>query len=441
MTPLADYSRKEKTNRFFLIILILPVMVAAVLAAYHIFDLSHHRKLLKKDFSEVNNIQYGLLSVDNWRDNITDIVTEQIDNFEFSKPQTDSLKLEINKILNALIDQAERQINEKQKSVGGKIKKFAIKTFFDIDNFRERVPEYSATIIKEIEKPRSKENLKFLAKDKLKDFAEETHDSIVERSELNRILSEYHATNLQDFNTKISKQTDAIQDETYNYTFFLLGIMVLFLLIWRLLRNRTVMYIPLFTFSIILALIVLTVGLSSPMIEIDARIKQISFVLVGKPIQFFDQVIFYQSKSILDVVSILIMTKKPDSMLVGVLLLIFSVLFPITKLISTKIYLLGRDKWKENKVVQFFAFKSGKWSMADVMVVAIFMAYIGFKGILDTQLGNADLSGEHVAGIATNKTSLQPGFILFIGFVLFSLVLSVILKRITKIYSGKKTKV
>lgn len=33
--------------------------------------------------------------------------------------------------------------------------------------------------------------------------------------------------------------------------------------------------------------------------------------------------------------------------------------------------------------------------------------------------------------IATNQTSLQPGFILFIVFVLFSLVLSVILKKIT----------
>ena len=32
---------------------------------------------------------------------------------------------------------------------------------------------------------------------------------------------------------------------------------------------------------------------------------------------------------------------------------------------------------KKNKLIQFFAFKSGKWSMADVMVVAIFMAYIG----------------------------------------------------------------
>jgi uncharacterized paraquat-inducible protein A len=31
-------------------------------------------------------------------------------------------------------------------------------------------------------------------------------------------------------------------------------------------------------------------------------------------------------------------------------------------------------------------FKTGKWSMADVIVVAIFMAYIGFSGIVGEQL-------------------------------------------------------
>ena len=70
--------------------------------------------------------------------------------------------------------------------------------------------------------------------------------------------------------------------------------------------------------------------------------------------------------------------------------------------------------------------------MADVMVVAIFMAYIGFKGILDGEFAkmNVDMNNEFIASIATNKTALQPGFILFISFVLFGLILSSILKRI-----------
>lgn len=69
--------------------------------------------------------------------------------------------------------------------------------------------------------------------------------------------------------------------------------------------------------------------------------------------------------------------------------------------------------------------------MADVYVIAVFMAYIGFQGILDNQLSNLNMETESLVSISTNKTSLQPGFIIFIAFVLFSLILSTILKKIT----------
>src|SRR5213079_2313861 len=126
----------------------------------------------------------------------------------------------------------------------------------------------------------------------------------------------------------------------------------------------------------------------------------------------------------------LLKTKKPDSEFVGVLILAFSVFFPITKLISTEVYLLGNEKIRKNKFINFFAFRSGKWSFADVTVVAIFMAYVGFKGILDNQLAHVNRNTETLTAVTTNYTALQPGFILFLGFVLFGLVLSEILKRI-----------
>jgi hypothetical protein len=208
---------------------------------------------------------------------------------------------------------------------------------------------------------------------------------------------------------------------------------------WWALKNQVALHTPLFIISILLALIVLFVGLTSPMIEIDARIKEMSFLLIGERISFSDQVIFFQSKSIVDVVRVLLETGQFDSAFVGVLILIFSIVFPIGKLLATKLYLLGSEKWRNSKVIQFFAFKSGKWSMADVNVVAIFMAYIGFKGILDSQLSNLNMKTESLASISTNETSLQPGFILFVAFVLFGLILSVILQRIT-IHVAEKQK-
>ena len=167
------------------------------------------------------------------------------------------------------------------------------------------------------------------------------------------------------------------------------------------------------------------------MIEVDARINELNFVLLGQKINFTDQVLFFQSKSILDVVMILISGSAIDSILVGVLILVFSILFPVMKLSSTGIHLLGKKKLAENGIIKYFAFQSGKWSMADVIVIAILMAYIGLNGLLETQLKSLKISADSLTLISTHNTALQPGYIIFIAFVLFGLVLSTILKFIS----------
>jgi len=167
------------------------------------------------------------------------------------------------------------------------------------------------------------------------------------------------------------------------------------------------------------------------MIEVDARIKTLNFTLLGEKVVFENQVLFFQSKSILDVVKVLVSQPKADSVLVGILILVFSIVFPCSKLIATGIHLLSKRKIAENKFIKYFAFKSGKWSMADVMVIAILMTYIGLNGILESQLSNLNIHNNFLTTITTNNTALQPGYIIFVGFVLYGLVLSTILKYIT----------
>jgi hypothetical protein len=167
------------------------------------------------------------------------------------------------------------------------------------------------------------------------------------------------------------------------------------------------------------------------MIQVDARIQSIDFHLLGRDVSFKNQVLYFQSKSIVDVVEILVHTGKIDSMLVGVLILVFSILFPVAKLVSTGIYMLDKSKWAKNKWIHFFAFDSSKWSMADVLVIAILMTYIGFNGIVNNSLTDLDLDNGTITSIATNNTAIQPGYIIFIGFVIYSFILSSILKNIT----------
>ena len=407
------------------------LLLIAGWSSFQVYTHSTKRAEIKHDYSEVNSIAYGLLSVNIWRDHLTTIALNRISDFEFTPEQEEVLKLQVGGLLNASIDKADSLVNLKQKSIKGKLKKFVVKSLVNEDAIRKMVPVYSETIVKEMLKAENKEALKDLVRSKIGEYSDMTHANSPEALLVDSIYVKYQAADLADFNQKTAKHLHGLQATTYFYTYILLAIILAFLLLWLLLRNQKAVQKPLFLISVLLALVILAAGVTAPMIEIDARFQKVNFLLIGEKIEFNDQVIFFQSKSIMDVVKILLDTRKVDSVLVGILILVFSVVFPVAKLLSTQIYLAGNERVRKYKLLRFFAFKSGKWSMADVYVIAVFMAYIGFQGILDNQLAVLNVETESLVSISTNNTSLQPGYILFIAFVLFSLLLSLILKKIT----------
>jgi hypothetical protein len=178
--------------------------------------------------------------------------------------------------------------------------------------------------------------------------------------------------------------------------------------------------------------VLLWAGLRNPMIDIDARIVRLSFQLTGEPIEFSNQVLFFQSKSITDVVRLLLETRKPGMVTVGLMVLAFSVIFPVAKLCASALYCYRVRGLQENAFVKFFALKSGKWSMADVLVVALFMAYIGFDGVISTQLNQLRQAAAGMDVLTTNNTTLQAGFFLFLGFCIAGLLLGQALERSSK---------
>lgn len=408
-------------------------------SSFLVFKYSSEAAGIKEDYSELNSITHGILSVNIWRDHLTNLLLNRIDDFEFTPEQEDTLVLQVENILTAGINKGDSLMNLKQKTLKGKLRKFAVRTLVSEDKIRALIPMFAQTIVDEIQKPENKEALKYVIKSKLQEYSDLTHaDSEIAVLKLRALFDKYNVDDLEAFNRKTSENLRELEDQTYFYTYLLLGIIGVFLLLWWLIRNEKPLHSPLFIISVLLSLVVLFAGLTAPMIEIDARFQQVNFVLIGEKILFNDQVIFFQSKSILQVIDILFDTGKVDSYFVGILILAFSIVFPVAKLISTQIYLAGNEKLRNNRILTFFAFKSGKWSMADVFVIAIFMAYIGFQGILDNQLSNLDIETESLMSISTNKTSLQPGFIIFIGFVLFSLILSSILKKMTVVKTEHK---
>jgi len=167
------------------------------------------------------------------------------------------------------------------------------------------------------------------------------------------------------------------------------------------------------------------------MIDLEAKIDLLSLKVMGEDVIFQNNIIFFQSKSITDVVRILIEEGSLPMIFVGVLVFTFSIIFPAAKLISSLLYAYRVGKLRENRFIRFFVIKSGKWSMADVLVVAIFMAYIGFDGIIGNQLDLLTETSKPAEIFTTNGTQLLAGFYLFLLFCISSLILSEIFTRKT----------
>ncbi len=153
--------------------------------------------------------------------------------------------------------------------------------------------------------------------------------------------------------------------------------------------------------------------------------------MMGDKVAFQNQVLFYQSKSILGIAEVLIKQPKPDSITVGILIILFVMILPILRMTARGIHLLANQKIAQSNVVKYLAFESGKWDMADVMVVGILMTYIGLNGILKSQLTDLNMKTDVLTTSTVNFTSLQPGYIIFVGYVAFAFTLSYLLKRIS----------
>ncbi len=436
--PIEEKQLKNKGINILKVILILSlgvVLIAGGYFGYQLHELSEKQEHLKKDYAEMNNIMLGLFSIEQWTDKIEAIINYQSRNLDITPKQKRELQKEIEGVIIALIDKAEALVTKpEKKSIRGKLIKFAVKNFVKVDTIKKQVPGIARKIIAKVDNPATKKQLGTMALqqlDKMEDiqFIDSTLKANAART--GKIYRKYNVNTREDFNKKITVELKKIQTATYTYCTVILCGIIAFLLAWWAYRKQKNLHAILFVMSLLFAFVLLGIGLTASMIEVDARIGSVNFVLLGQHITFNDQVLFFQSKSIIDVVVVLISGSGIDSIAVGVLILVFSILFPAMKLSSTGIHLLGKKSLAENKVIKYFAFQSGKWSMADVIVIAILMAYIGLNGLLESQLAKLNIPTESLTLISTHNTALQPGYIIFIAYVLFGLTLSTILKFIS----------
>jgi hypothetical protein len=381
----------------------------------------------KIDEAELNHIRYGLLSIDTWKVQLSYIVTDEIDKLDIVKSHQKGLKKTLEAQLNVLIDKINLRIKESNKGTAkGWFKQKFINIFVSIDEIKKGIPGYADAMIAEMKKPQAQQRVKTLLKDKVNGYILNTFD-MQDMSQINRILLRTTAISVEDARHKLAA------DIAYNYRLienesFTLIILSIFLFAVPLMKKEVISPFEYFTLVTILLILLIT-GVTTPMIDMEAKISKMTFVLLNHPINFENQVLFFQSKSVLDVFWIMITNSSIMMKFVGVLMVCFSIVFPIIKLSSSVAYYYNFRNARKKGWINFFVLRSGKWSMADVMVVAIFMAYIGFNGIITSQFGKLKNASEELVILTTNGTSLQPGYYIFLSYALLAMGLSVLLHR------------
>lgn len=402
------------------------VIIASAVLCYQIILNSISNQKNKNDYAELNHVKYGLLNIEEWKRQVTLILTEEINKLYLSKKNERVLRKHIEALLNTLIDKIDKQIRQGNKgTVGGALSQSFIDIFVNIDDIKKGIPEYADAVIHEMTKSTTKRQLKSMLNKKLEQYSDQTIDT-ESTAQLSRILLRTDTKDIESARTKLL-ETISIKHDLIIKQAALLIVLSLILFVSSAFSKQLT---PSQYIFLLLSLVTLLIaGVTTPTIDMEATISQISFELMGHPISFDNQVLYFQSKSILDVFWIMVTHKDIQMKLVGILLINFSIVFPLMKLVSSLGYYFNYHQARENPVVKFFVLKSGKWSMADVMVVAIFMAYIGFNGIITSQFGKLRSVTQELVMLTTNGTSLQPGYYLFLTYTLLALFLSDFLTR------------
>jgi len=411
------------------------VLLIEAWCGYQVHELTEKRKEYKTDYAFVNNVSFGLLSVDRWRDQVIASAGNKIEDFRLTPEQEAGLRKEINNGLHGLVDEAFQSINKKQTSIGGKLKKFAVKTLVDPKQVHSEVPGFTNKLMTEITKPASYKRITNIADTALAQLGRKIYDSSVASTTgiMDSIYKKYDATDKAGFEKNNAIRANSVKEGAWHYTYWMLGTALLFPLIWFLFRRKTYLEASLCILSISASILLLVIGVTTTMIEVDARIEKLELPLLGKAISFENQDLFFQSQSILDVIKLLIRSGRVDSLIVGLMILIFAVLFPLVKLVAIAMSAISPKKWARKEYVDYFAFGASKWDMSNVMVVAILMTYIGFNGIVDSTLSSLNVNDGSITSITTNNTTIQPGYIIFILFVGIVFAISSILHNHIKL--------
>lgn len=401
-----------------------PLLAVAIVFTWLTIDGLSSRRRLRTELAEISHARYELLNADRWVGKLVPILEARIDVLDLKAASQANFRPMVRNALYRLLADIQQKMSAKN-TTGAKPTGFLVQGNPLIVNMivgalRPHVPEYAEVVLKELGKQETQGALKRYIKTALADGAKHTFGS-VDMKRYSSILKQHGCADAGSCQQELGKAVrDADAKIAYYYLAVLVSSAVAFVL---LLTGGAVLSRSAIVVLLLFCVVLLVGGVFTPMIEVQAKISRLSMTFLGEPVAFAEQVLYFQSKSVLEVFHTLITYGRPDMWVVGVLVLMFSVVFPTLKVFTSALGLYKPALLRRNRVVRFFALESSKWSMADVMALAIFMAFVAFNGLITSTMSGLKETGAELV-IPTDSSKLLPGCYLFIGFCLASLFLS-----------------
>ena len=390
------------------------------------------RRLMRTDLAEITNARYGILSADQWRTLIGPMLNAQVDKLDL-KGQTKTLRPMVERSLYALLDSMKTPKTPPGAKATGKpggVLPGGIQGMFVnkmIDSLRPHVPEYTNVVMAELAKGQTQKAFRNSIRETLAHAVADTFGN-TDMTTYNAILTHYGCSDGASCEETLGKKIAAADRKLNRYYLTVLASAALGFILLMVARpalsRGAVVVLMLF------CLAMLAGGVLSPMLEVEVRVTKIDATLLGTPIEFRDQSLYYRSKTVFEVFQTLIHMGRPEMTVVGVLVILFSVVFPTLKMLALAASLFRPALLRTSRFVKVLAFELSKWSMADVMVLAIFMSFVAFNGVIGSAFdGLRTVPNVQQVLIPTNASTILPGYYLFIGFCVGSILLSRKLQR------------
>lgn len=399
-------------------------------------DLNRQQVEDKEVLANLNRVNYGLFNIQLWKEKALDIFGSKIKEFKLDPQVYKDVERELAVYLKQVYKEyivsgklVDQLITEAEKS--GKLNKLFAKLIRDnvgdqIGNLGidRQIPAIAKTLSAEL-----KQNEPMLVgylKDGLEGLLFEGGGAqYVDPRQ--KVYEHYGQTNLKDTNSLLTERI-AVRDHEISSLIKHVYAVILGVVLVSLLLYRTLTPTLSITITTLSSIVLLWLGVTMPMIDIDARLNAFQMDVVGSSVSFDEQYLYYQSKSILDVTQALIEGRGIDLKIVGILILLFSIVVPFVKLLLSMVFLYSH-KSRDVGLIKTIIFYLGKWSMADVFVVAMFMAYIGFYGLVTSQLGQIGRNQNGFAVETLNYSQLSPGALFFTTYCVLSIVVGTLIHR------------